>query len=121
MGEDVRAALESAGVPFEDNSDLRSAVASADVVYQTRIQRERFATEEEYRESSGIYLIDEDVMDSMKRGAILMHPLPRVDEIDPSVDADHRAAYFRQAHNGMYVRMALLHLLLAEHWAPEGI
>lgn len=117
MGDDVRASLSAAGIPFEDTSDLKSAVAGADVVYQTRIQRERFATEEEYRESSGIYLIDAEVMREMKQRSILLHPLPRVDEIATEVDADPRAAYFRQAHNGAYVRMALLQLLLNGEWS----
>ncbi len=117
MSEDVRKALSSAGVPFTDEPDLSKAIQEADVVYQTRIQRERFATEEEYRKSSGVYIIDEASMSLMKPGAILLHPLPRVDEIDPAVDADSRAAYFRQAHNGVYVRMALLQLLLTGEWA----
>ncbi len=119
MGDDVRAALTAAGIPFEDSSDLRDAVAGADVVYQTRIQKERFATESEYQASTGMYLIDETVMDAMKPDSILMHPLPRVDEIATSVDSDPRAAYFRQAHNGVYVRMALLQLLLSGEWSSD--
>lgn len=117
MGEDVRQALDETGIPYSDTADLKSAVADADVVYQTRIQRERFATEDEYRQSSGIYLVDGSVMREMKQGAILMHPLPRVDEIATEVDSDPRAAYFRQAHNGVYVRMALLQLLLNGEWS----
>ena len=81
MGDDVLESLDNAGIHYTKTRDLRSAVAEADVVYQTRIQRERFATEEEYRQSSGIYLIDSSVMSAMKEDAILMHPLPRVDEI----------------------------------------
>jgi aspartate carbamoyltransferase catalytic subunit len=117
MGEDVRAALAAAGVPFQDQPDLRAAVREADVVYQTRVQRERFATDEEYRAARGIYVIDPAVLEAMKPRAILLHPLPRVDEIDPAVDDDPRAAYFRQAHNGVYVRMALLQLLLSGEWS----
>ncbi|MCC6944288.1 MAG: aspartate carbamoyltransferase [Thermomicrobiales bacterium] len=117
MGDDVRQMLDTAGIPYTDTPDLKSAVAGADVVYQTRIQRERFATEEEYQRSSGIYLIDASVMDAMKPRSILMHPLPRVGEITTDVDADPRAAYFRQAHNGVYVRMALLQLLLTGEWS----
>jgi len=120
MGGDVREALTAAGTPFEDSADLKSAVAQADVVYQTRIQKERFATESEYRESSGIYLIDESVMQEMKPDSILLHPLPRVDEIATAVDTDPRAAYFRQAHNGVYVRMALLQLLLRGEWSSAA-
>lgn len=117
MGEDVRQDLDDAGIPYRDTADLKSAVADADVVYQTRIQRERFATEDEYRQSSGIYLVDQSVMGEMKQGSILMHPLPRVDEIATEVDADSRAAYFRQAHNGVFVRMAILQLLLNGEWS----
>ncbi len=112
MGLDVRDELEEAGVPFGDEPNLSDAVAVADVVYQTRIQRERFATDEEYQESRGVYVIDKEMLDRMKPEAILLHPLPRVDEISPDVDADPRAVYFRQAHNGVLVRMALLEMLL---------
>ncbi|CAN5637779.1 aspartate carbamoyltransferase [soil metagenome] len=112
MGSDVRDELEEAGVPFRDEPNLADAIAVADVVYQTRIQRERFATDEEYQESRGVYVIDKDMLERMKPGAILLHPLPRVDEISPVVDADPRAVYFRQAHNGVLVRMALLEMLL---------
>jgi aspartate carbamoyltransferase catalytic subunit len=84
-----------------------------DVVYQTRIQRERFATPDEYEMARGIYIITPENMTNMKPEGIVMHPLPRVDEISPEVDSDPRAAYFRQAQNGVFVRMALLHQLLA--------
>jgi aspartate carbamoyltransferase catalytic subunit len=86
-----------------------------DVVYQTRIQRERFATPGEYEASRGVYVIDEAAMARLNPNAIVMHPLPRVDEISPAVDDDPRAAYFRQARNGVYLRMALLTTLLAEN------
>jgi aspartate carbamoyltransferase catalytic subunit len=119
MGDDVREALNQAGVPFSDEPDLARAVSTADVVYQTRVQRERFASEDEYLQSRGVYLIDRESMDAMKPDAILLHPLPRVDEIAVEVDADPRAAYFRQAHNGVYVRMALLDLLLRGEWSAQ--
>jgi aspartate carbamoyltransferase catalytic subunit len=112
MGDDIRAALTEHGVAWRDEPDLTAAMADADVVYQTRIQKERFPTPEEYDAAKGIYVIDEFTLRSMKPDAILLHPLPRVDEISPAVDADPRAAYFRQARNGVYVRMAILHQLL---------
>ncbi len=112
MGDDIRAALDAAGVRYRDEPDLAKALAVADVVYQTRIQRERFVTPEEYRAAQGIYVIDETSMGVLGPRAIVMHPLPRVDEISPEVDADPRAAYFRQAQNGVFIRMALLHQLL---------
>jgi len=112
MGDDVRDALAEHGITFVDQGDLQAVLPQVDVVYQTRIQRERFASEAEYEAARGIYVIDEQDVANMKQSAILLHPLPRVDEIAPEVDADPRAAYFRQAHNGVYIRMALLDLLL---------
>lgn len=108
MGDDVRAELDAAGVSYRDEVDLAAVLPEVDVVYQTRIQRERFATQEEYDASRGVYVIDGAAMDRLNPNAILLHPLPRVDEISPAVDADPRAAYFRQAHNGVFIRMALL-------------
>ncbi|MGB3304985.1 MAG: aspartate carbamoyltransferase [Thermomicrobiales bacterium] len=114
MGKDVREALDAAGVPYRDEPDLMEAMAVADVVYQTRIQRERFPTPEEYAAAKGIYVVTPASMTALKPEGILMHPLPRVDEISPEVDADPRAAYFRQAHYGVFVRMALLLKLLGD-------
>ena len=112
MGDDVRAELDAAGVPQRDEPNLAAVLPDVDVVYQTRIQRERFATSEEYEASRGVYVLDRPAMDRLNPGAVVLHPLPRVDEIAPEVDADPRAAYFRQAHNGVYVRMALLTAVL---------
>ena len=112
MSDDVRAALAARGVSHHDEPDLAAVLPHVDVVYQTRIQRERFATEEEYDASRGIYVIDHAAMARLNPDAILLHPLPRVEEIAPEVDVDPRAAYFRQAQNGVYVRMALLNALL---------
>ncbi|MBT4136799.1 MAG: aspartate carbamoyltransferase, partial [Candidatus Latescibacteria bacterium] len=67
---------------------------------------------EDYEKARGKYIIDQEVMDALSKDAIVMHPLPRVDEIDPVVDSDPRAAYFRQAHNGLHIRMALLRMVL---------
>lgn len=114
MGEDVKAALTEAGVRFREEHDLATVVPQVDVVYQTRIQHERFGSEAEYEAARGQYVIDEAIMAEMNPDGILMHPLPRVDEIAPAVDADPRAAYFRQAQNGVYVRMALLDMLLGQ-------
>ncbi len=78
----------------------------------TRIQRERFATPLEYEAVKGSYKLTPHVLTKAKQKMIVMHPLPRVDEISPEVDSDPRAAYFRQAEYGMYVRMALLAVVL---------
>ena len=112
MGRDVRDALDRHGVSYRDEEDLASVLPHVDVVYQTRIQRERFATPEEYAAARGVYVIDEPSLGLMKPEAVVLHPLPRVDEISPAVDPDRRAAYFRQAHGGVFVRMALLSQLL---------
>lgn len=112
MGADVRAALDAHGVRYRDETDLNRVLPEVDVVYQTRIQRERFATLEEYDAARGIYLITPDSLARLQAHAVVLHPLPRVDEISPEVDIDPRAAYFRQAHGGVHVRMALLDQLL---------
>jgi aspartate carbamoyltransferase catalytic subunit len=114
MGDDIRAELDQAGVPFRDEPDLDAVLPNVDVVYQTRVQKERFTTREEYEAARGQYVIDAEAMRRLNPDAILMHPLPRVDEITVDVDTDPRAAYFRQAHNGVFVRMALLAHVLGD-------
>ena len=98
----------SSGVAVEVESDLRLAARRADVVYQTRVQKERFSSEAEYEAARGRYIVDGDVLAALSPAAVIMHPLPRAGEIAPEVDADPRAAYFRQSHYGVPVRMALL-------------
>lgn len=114
MGEDVRQELTEAGIPFYDEPDLNAVLPHVDVVYQTRVQKERFLTPEEYESVRGQYVIDAESMRLLAPGAIVLHPLPRVDEITTEVDSDPRAAYFRQAHNGVYIRMALLEHVLGD-------
>jgi aspartate carbamoyltransferase catalytic subunit len=114
MGEDVRRELTNAGIPFHDEPDLDAVLPHVDVVYQTRVQKERFPSAEEYEAVRGQYVIDAESMKLLAPGAIVMHPLPRVDEITTDVDSDPRAAYFRQAHNGVYIRMALLEHVLGD-------
>lgn len=120
MGKDVREALSAKGVKFRDEPDLARAMREADVIYQTRIQRERFPTQQEYQAARGVYVIDEASLADVGQHAIILHPLPRVDEIAPAVDADPRAAYFRQAKNGVYLRMALLAQVLRSADGSEG-
>ena len=83
-----------------------------DVLYQTRIQKERFKNLEDYAAASGKYIVDQSVMDALPQSSVVMHPLPRVDEITVDCDADPRAGYFRQAQNGLFIRMTLLKVLL---------
>ena len=113
MKDDIKAYLAEHGVAFVEEEDLMKVMADVDVVYQTRIQRERFGDRiADYEAVRGKYIIDSAAMVALSADAIVMHPLPRVDEIDPAVDKDPRAAYFRQAHNGVYICMALLQMVL---------
>ena len=113
MKDDIKTYLQRHQVHFEEDEDLYAVASKVDVIYQTRIQRERFGDRTaEYEQARGRYVIDRSVLDCMQEHAVIMHPLPRVDEIDPAVDQDPRCAYFRQAHNGLYVRMALLRMLM---------
>jgi len=93
-------------------SSLAEAVKDADVLYVTRVQRERFESDDDYARVKGSYIVNNAIMQHAKTSMIILHPLPRVDEIHTEVDADPRAAYFRQMENGMFVRMALLALVL---------
>jgi len=113
MGEDVVGLLQQAQQGVQETEDLVGAIAGLDVLYQTRIQAERFASSEEYERHRGVYVVTPEVMRRLPEHAILMHPLPRLDEIDPLVDADPRAAYFRQARNGLWARMAVLDWAMA--------
>lgn len=114
MGDDVQRAVRASGVAQRSESDLAAILPEIDVVYQTRIQRERFPTREEYEASRGVYILNRASYALLKPTATVLHPLPRVDEIATEVDDDPRSAWFRQAVNGVYVRMALLDLLLGD-------
>jgi len=101
------------GLNQYETTNLDDVIGSTDVLYVTRVQKERFASVEEYNAVKGSYVIDNDVLARAKPDTIVLHPLPRVDEIDPEVDFDiKRAAYFRQMRCGLFVRMALLAMVL---------
>lgn len=103
------------GVKYEILDDIEKACVGAQVLYVTRVQKERFDTEEEYEAVKGSYVVDKTLMDTeFLQDVIILHPLPRVDEICTEVDSDPRAAYFRQMENGMYIRMALLALIMGK-------
>jgi aspartate carbamoyltransferase catalytic subunit len=104
--------LKQEGARVEQAAKLEDVIASADVLYVTRIQKERFPDPEEYKKVAGIYRVDPVLLAKAKRSAIVMHPLPRVGEIDPEVDATSHAKYFTQAFYGVPVRMAILALIL---------
>ena len=113
VGGDILARLEARGVECRLAEQLTDVLDDVDVVYQTRVQKERFTDPLEYEQARTAIRIDGAIMRQLPATAIVMHPLPRVDEIAPEVDADPRAAYFRQAANGVAMRMALLEMLLA--------
>jgi len=112
MEGDIKAYLDRNNLPWKEETDLAAVASGVDCIYMTRIQKERFHSAEDYREAAGKYILTPQRVLAMKPDAIIMHPLPRVDEIPPEVDDDPRARYFQQARNGLYIRMALLYLLL---------
>jgi aspartate carbamoyltransferase catalytic subunit len=112
LPEALAAELVSGGVTLQETPQLDDAVQDADVVYVTRVQGERFASAAEYERVKDAYVLTLKTAEKLKQGAVIMHALPRLNEIAPEVDVDPRAAYFRQARNGLYVRMALLASLL---------
>lgn len=114
MPERILAQLQQAGLPFAQTSDIEEAIREADVMYVTRIQRERFPSPAEYDRFRGVFQVDPALVERSTRRVTVMHPLPRVDEISHQLDAHPAAAYFRQARNGVYVRMALLALVLGQ-------
>lgn len=101
-------------IPVTEDADLEDIVPKMDVLYVTRIQKERFPDVAEYAKVKGGYRIDQQTIKTAKKDMILLHPLPRVDEIAPEVDNAQQARYFQQVRNGMLVRMALLSLVLGE-------
>jgi aspartate carbamoyltransferase catalytic subunit len=110
----VKYDLDESGASVEEHTDLEAVLPDLDVLYVTRIQRERFPDENEYQKIAGEYQIGADLLDDARDDLTILHPLPRVDEIAPDVDGTRHAKYFEQAHNGVPVRMALLDLLLSE-------
>ena len=104
--------MEKNGVPYEETTDLTAALPQLDVLYMTRVQKERFFNEADYIRLKDSYILTPEKMLEARADMCVMHPLPRVNEIAVAVDDDPRAAYFRQALNGKYVRMALIMKLL---------
>lgn len=112
VGDDIKIYLHKHTVAFEETTDLESIVEAVDVLYLTRIQKERFKNGKEYMKLKGYYQIDSALASKMKQKSIIMHPLPRNNEILPEVDNLTNAVYFKQAKYGLLVRMALLKYLL---------
>ncbi|MDR1985471.1 MAG: aspartate carbamoyltransferase [Treponema sp.] len=104
--------LKKAGVPYFETHSLEKVIADLNVLYMTRVQRERFFNEEDYIRLKDSYILNREKMKHARDDLIILHPLPRVNEIAPELDDDPRASYFKQAKYGMYVRMALLASML---------
>lgn len=104
--------LEANNIPFEEVGSLDDAIGNLDILYMTRVQKERFFNEEDYIRLKDCYILDKKKMKLAKKNMYVLHPLPRVNEISVEVDDDPRAAYFKQAQYGVYVRMALIMTLL---------
>ena len=104
--------LEKNGIPYEETTDLDGSIGKLDILYMTRVQRERFFNEEDYLRLRDSYILTPQKMKAARDDMIVMHPLPRVNEISPEIDSDPRACYFRQVLYGKYIRMALILMLL---------
>lgn len=114
MPEEYKGLLRDKGVSFQETGDLNKFLKDMDVVYMTRIQQERFSSREEYEKLKNVYVLTRELLDKYNKKVTVMHPLPRVGEISVNVDDFPGAAYFRQAANGIPVRMALLTLVLGK-------
>lgn len=106
--------LKSKGIPYTQTTDLASVIPSLDILYMTRVQRERFFNEEDYLRLKDSYILDLSKLKNAKSDLSIMHPLPRVNEISTAIDNDPRACYFKQVLNGKFIRMALILKLLEE-------
>ena len=108
----VRNAMIESGIPFVETTDLEGSMPSLDILYMTRVQRERFFNEEDYLRLKDSYILTAEKLDNAKQNLSILHPLPRVNEISVAIDDDPRACYFKQVLNGKYMRMALILKLL---------
>ena len=104
--------LKAKGIPYEEVIRLENVMPRLDLLYMTRVQKERFFNEEDYVRLKDFYILNADKMALARPDMLVLHPLPRVNEISVEVDSDPRASYFRQARYGVYVRMALILTLL---------
>jgi len=114
MPAEVTDRLREHGVEIEETTDLESAVRKADALYMTRIQKERFTDQAEYERLRGAYILTREMVETLNPRLVTLHPLPRVNEIATDVDTLAGAAYFRQARNGVFVRMALIALVMGK-------
>lgn len=106
--------LKRQGIPYVQTASLEEAMSELDILYMTRVQRERFFNEEDYLRLKDSYILEPKKLQNAKSDLCIMHPLPRVNEISTAIDSDPRACYFKQVLNGKYMRMALILMLLSE-------
>lgn len=106
--------LTSKKIQFSETPDMKMAIRGADIAYMTRIQKERFADPMDYEKARGKYIIDTSCLSGTKDNLKILHPMPRVGEIDYAVDQDEKAYYFHQTENGVYIRMAVMNQLLGQ-------
>jgi len=106
--------LKAHKIKFSELENLENILSKVDILYMTRVQKERFSSQQLYERVKGSFVLNKKLLNKLNKRAVVMHPLPRVNEISQEIDSDNRAAYFRQARNGLYVRMALLSLLFVK-------
>ena len=114
MPEEIINHLKQKGIEIEETEDMLKASNASNLIYMTRIQKERFTDLSKYEKLKGSYIINEEFLKKLKKKMTILHPLPRVDEITPEVDTYSGAAYFRQVRNGVFVRMALLSMIFGK-------
>ena len=114
MPEEISSSLRGKGMEVIETGDMAEAARASDLIYMTRVQKERFGDLSEYERVKGSYIINKAFLDRLKKRVIILHPLPRVDEISTDVDEHPGAAYFRQMRNGVFIRMALLAMILGK-------
>lgn len=112
MPDEYKQYLFDKGIAYTETEDMTEYIDNADIVYMTRVQRERFRDPMEYERVKNAYVLRNNMLDGTKANMRILHPLPRVNEIDPDVDSNPKAYYFQQTENGVYVRMAIINYLL---------
>jgi len=108
MPEEYKFWLDSKGIKYYEHSEFTDIISRADILYMTRVQRERFVDPIEYEKVKNVYILKNSMLDNTKDNLRILHPLPRVNEIDTDVDSNPKAYYFEQAENGVYARMAIM-------------
>jgi aspartate carbamoyltransferase catalytic subunit len=112
MPDEYKMMLDNLGLQYTEQTDLNENLDKADIIYMTRVQKERFSDPVEYEKVKNVYVLRNNMLEGTKPSMRVLHPLPRVNEIHPDVDASPKAYYFPQAMNGVYTRMAIMSLIL---------